>query len=66
MATKKSDAADQVEKFSVELLKPARIDGVKRMPGETVDVSSTVLGQLEHAEAVEPRAKETAESEQQA
>ncbi|QND45309.1 hypothetical protein HB780_06040 (plasmid) [Rhizobium lusitanum] len=65
MAAKKGDAADQVEKFSVVLLKPARIDGVKRMPDEIVDVSATVLEQLEDAEAVEPRAKEAAESEQQ-
>ncbi|MCF1446630.1 hypothetical protein FS800_23410 [Agrobacterium vitis] len=44
MAVKNSEQAEP--KIEVVLIKPARIDGVKIMPGKTVSVDATVLEQL--------------------
>lgn len=40
------------KKVDVVLLKPARIDGIKHMPGDTVSVNKTVFAQLDDAEAI--------------
>ncbi|MBF2715496.1 DUF7210 family protein [Agrobacterium vitis] len=53
MATKNTEATGSAEpKTEVVLIKPARIDGVKCMPGKMVSVDATVLEQLRDNGAV--------------
>jgi tetrahydrodipicolinate N-succinyltransferase len=48
--TDEQDSAEQ--KVDVVLSKPARIDGIKRMPGDRVAVNATVYAQLDDAGAI--------------